>query len=165
MILPLSVIIICVLILKLIIGLNVQIYINKFVVGIFFSKCRVGNLRDTDIDRRAPGMYFRMERDLRTRQDRLGVEIRERVKWDIREGVIGSDTFDPKHAIIVTWKNVSFNGGFGNALYKTNTFQMVLATDEVFTYAIFNYLTLDWTAHTEAGGDTITGNFLYQFDI
>ncbi|KAJ8947709.1 hypothetical protein NQ318_001548 [Aromia moschata] len=120
-------------------------------------KCRIGNLRDGDIDTRPPGIYFRMERDLRTRQDQMGVEIRERLKWDIREGVIGSETFDPKHAIIVTWKNISFNGGFANALYQTNTFQMVLATDEVYTYAMFNYLNIDWTSHTEAGGDTRKG--------
>ncbi|CAG9856877.1 unnamed protein product [Phyllotreta striolata] len=126
-------------------------------IGIFFSKCKIGNLRDEDADKRKPGVYFRMERDLRDRQDRMGVEIRERLKWDIREGVIGSETFNPKHAIIVTWKNVSFNGGFGPAVFQTNTFQMVLATDEVFTYAIFNYLNLEWTSHTEAGGDTRNG--------
>ncbi|XP_018562976.1 protein mesh isoform X2 [Anoplophora glabripennis] len=126
-------------------------------IGIFFSKCRIGNLRDDDIDRRPPGVYFRMERDLRTRQDQMGVEIRERLTWDIKEGVIGADTFNPKHAIIVTWKNISFNGGFANALYQTNTFQMVLATDEVYTYAMFNYLNIDWTSHTEAGGDTRKG--------
>ncbi|CAH2001993.1 unnamed protein product [Acanthoscelides obtectus] len=126
-------------------------------IGIFFSKCRVGMKRDGEVDPRQPGVYFRMERDLRTRQDRLGVELRERLKWDIREGVIGSESFNPKHAVIVTWKNVSFNGGFANALYTTNTFQTVLATDEVFTYAMFNYLNLDWTSHTEAGGDTIRG--------
>lgn len=34
---------------------------------------------------------------------------------------------------------------------------MVLATDEVFTYAIFNYASIKWTSHTEAGGDTTTG--------
>lgn len=34
---------------------------------------------------------------------------------------------------------------------------MVLATDEVFTYAIFNYLEINWSSHTEAGGDTTTG--------
>lgn len=34
---------------------------------------------------------------------------------------------------------------------------MVLATDEVFTYAIFNYLNLQWSSHTEAGGDTTGG--------
>lgn len=34
---------------------------------------------------------------------------------------------------------------------------MVLVTDEVFTYAIFNYLEINWISHTEAGGDTTTG--------
>lgn len=34
---------------------------------------------------------------------------------------------------------------------------MVLATDEVYTYAMFNYLNIDWTSHTEAGGDTRKG--------
>lgn len=98
-----------------------------------------------------------MERDLHTRTDQFGVEMRERVKWDIREGVVGSDTFHPKHAVIVTWKNMSFAGGIGNSLFRTNTFQMVLATDEVYTYAMFNYLNLQWTSHTEAGGDTTGG--------
>lgn len=42
-------------------------------------------------------------------------------------------------------------------MLQTNTFQMVLATDEVFTYAIFNYLEINWSSHTEAGGDTTTG--------
>jgi hypothetical protein len=34
---------------------------------------------------------------------------------------------------------------------------LVLATDEVYSYAIFNYVNLQWTSHTEAGGDTTTG--------
>lgn len=34
---------------------------------------------------------------------------------------------------------------------------MVLATDEVYTYVIFNYATINWSAHTEAGGDTTGG--------
>ncbi|XP_044012971.1 protein mesh isoform X2 [Aphidius gifuensis] len=126
-------------------------------IGIFFSKCRIGSLRPTDQDQRRPGVYFRMERDLQKRTDQFGVEMRERVKWDIREAVVGSNTFEPKHAVIITWKNMSFAGGIDNSLYKTNTFQMVLATDEVFTYAIFNYLNIQWTSHTEAGGDTTGG--------
>lgn len=40
---------------------------------------------------------------------------------------------------------------------QTNSFQMVLATDEVYTYAIFNYININWSAHTEAGGDTTGG--------
>lgn len=34
---------------------------------------------------------------------------------------------------------------------------MVLATDEVYTYAIWNYAVLNWLSHTEAGGDTTKG--------
>ncbi|XP_060806291.1 protein mesh isoform X1 [Amyelois transitella] len=126
-------------------------------IGIFFSKCRIGSMRPEDPDQRRPGVYFRMDRDLQTRTDQLGVEMRERLTWDIRQGVIGSETFFPKHAVTITWKNMSFAGGIDNSLYVTNTFQMVLATDEVFTYAIFNYLEINWSSHTEAGGDTTTG--------
>ncbi|XP_055535927.1 protein mesh isoform X1 [Wyeomyia smithii] len=126
-------------------------------IGIFFSKCRIGRIYDTDIDQRSPGVYFRMERDLQTRTDRPGVEMRERAMWDIREGVVGSDTFIPKHVIITTWKNMSFAGGIDNSLFKTNSFQMILATDEVYTYAIFNYAIINWSSHTEAGGDTTGG--------
>ncbi|XP_076767109.1 sushi domain containing 2 mesh isoform X1 [Xylocopa sonorina] len=126
-------------------------------IGIFFSKCRIGEIRPTDIDKRKPGVYFRLERDLQRRKDQFGVEMRERIKWDIREGIIGTDAFDPKHAVIVTWKNMSFTGGIDNSLYKTNTFQMVLATDEVNTYVMFNYLDIQWSSHTEAGGDTTGG--------
>ncbi|XP_063384616.1 protein mesh isoform X3 [Cydia fagiglandana] len=126
-------------------------------IGIFFSKCRIGSMRPEEPDPRRPGVYFRMDRDLQTRTDQLGVEMRERITWDVREGVIGSETFNPKHAVTVTWKNMSFAGGIDNSLFMTNTFQMVLATDEVFTYAIFNYLEINWSSHTEAGGDTTNG--------
>jgi sushi domain-containing protein 2 len=34
---------------------------------------------------------------------------------------------------------------------------MILATDEVYTYAIFNYADITWSSHTEAGGDTTGG--------
>lgn len=34
---------------------------------------------------------------------------------------------------------------------------MILATDEVYTYAIFNYVIINWSSHTEAGGDTTGG--------
>jgi hypothetical protein len=49
------------------------------------------------------------------------------------------------------WNFVSY------IILQTNTFQMVLATDEVYTYAMYNYAQLQWTTHTEAGGDTTGG--------
>ncbi|XP_017848444.1 protein mesh isoform X1 [Drosophila busckii] len=126
-------------------------------MGIFFSKCRVGRIYPSDLDQRTPGVYFRVVRDLMGRTDRFGVEVRERTMWDIRTGVVGADTFVPKHVMIATWKNVSFAGGIDNSLFTTNTFQMILATDEVYTYAIWNYAVLNWLSHTEAGGDTTKG--------
>lgn len=64
---------------------------------------------------------WRQERDLQTRTDRFGVEVRERIMWDIREGVVGADTFIPKHVVIITWKNMSFAGGIDIALYKVSS--------------------------------------------
>lgn len=67
-----------------------------------------------------------MERDLPTRTDRFGVEVRERTMWDIRTGVVGADNFLPKHVAIVTWKNMSFAGGIDVSLFtvseKTKSF-------------------------------------------
>lgn len=63
---------------------------------------------------------YRQERDLMTRTDRFGVEVRERVMWDIREGVVGADTFIPKHVAIITWKNMSFAGGIDISLFKVS---------------------------------------------
>lgn len=40
--------------------------------------------------------------------------------WDIREGVVGADTFIPKHVVIMTWKNMSFAGGIDISLFKVS---------------------------------------------
>lgn len=29
-------------------------------IGIFYSKCRIGSIRPSDVDQRAPGVYFRL---------------------------------------------------------------------------------------------------------
>ena len=46
-----------------------------------------------------------------SRKDQFGVELRERAKWDLREAMVGTETFLPKHVVIATWKNVTFAGG------------------------------------------------------
>ncbi|XP_071512852.1 protein mesh [Panulirus ornatus] len=128
-------------------------------IGPFYSKCNIGALKPGDDVSRRPGVYWRLERDLPSRQDQFGVEIRERIKWDVREGIVGATIFNPKHIIIVTWKNLTFAGGSLNtdAKYVTNTFQLVVATDEIRTYCLFNYQHMSWTSHTEAGGSTDEG--------
>lgn len=97
-------------------------------IGIFYSKCRIGNIRTEDVNQMKPGVYFRMERDLQTRTDQMGVEMRERLMWDIRRGVIGAEMFIPKHSAIVTWKNMSFNGGIGNSLFKVRKIHLIRLT-------------------------------------
>ena len=87
-------------------------------MGIFYSRCKIGQLNGNEVEeyaRRRPGVYFRLERDLYSRTDQFGVEIRERAKWDIRESMVGTETFEPKHIVIATWKNVSFAGGIPSA--------------------------------------------------
>lgn len=68
-----------------------------------------------------------VERDLMGRTDRFGVEVRERTMWDIRQGVVGADTFIPKHVVIATWKNVSFAGGIDNSLFTVSRQQWFMA--------------------------------------
>lgn len=97
--------------------------------------------------------FQRHERDLDKRHDIPSIELRERLKWDIRQGMVGADTFEPRHALIVTWKNVSQAGvvrRFENSHF-TNSFQLVLATDEHQTYAIFNYIYITWDGVRDGG--------------
>ncbi|XP_021954689.1 protein mesh isoform X2 [Folsomia candida] len=126
-------------------------------IGPFYSKCKIGELAGDELDNRKSGVYFRVERDLMSRTDQLGVELRERSKWDVREGIVGAEWFEPRHVMIVTWKNVSFAGGTIHARKTTNTFQTVIITDETRTYTMFNYKHIGWTTHTEAGGSSEDG--------
>ena len=105
--------------------------------------------------------------------------IKMALTQDIQEGIIGAEYFTPKHVIIITWRNTTFNGGtsgtkkivsnlflefvilmpsiyFYNVYFlnnfQTNTFQAVMATDEILSYCLFNYDQLKWTSATNAGG-------------
>lgn len=72
-----------------------------------------------------------------TRTDRFGVEVRERVMWDIREGVIGADTFIPKHVVFLTWKNMSFAGGIDNSLFRVSSKQTTFLISGCFISYLF----------------------------
>lgn len=65
------------------------------------------------------GIYYRQEINLPDRQDDSGKELYERIKMEIREGIIGTEQFDPTHVAIVTWKNVSFFGTEDLAIVST----------------------------------------------
>ena len=71
------------------------------------------------------------------RKDKFGVEIRERAKWDIREAMVGTETFDPKHIIIATWKNVSFAGGIPIAARRVSDLKNVFLARKKRLYTFF----------------------------
>ncbi|GAU98628.1 hypothetical protein RvY_09748 [Ramazzottius varieornatus] len=89
--------------------------------------------------------------------------ILESALRDIRFGMIGADDFLPLHGLLVTWSNVTYEGkAFDNDKLDTepvpeNSFQALIVTDEVRTYAIFNYKEVSWTTHSGAYGDVHNG--------
>lgn len=86
------------------------------------------------------GVYLRlvqMDKEVNT-------TLRDRIYADFREGMIGASDFRPKFAIIVTWRNMTYANKAPEYDLKTNTYQAVLATDEIRTYAMFNYEQVDW---------------------
>lgn len=116
----------------------------------------------------------------------------DNITRDIQEGVNGANGFRTLHALIVTWERMAFGGApkivevdqFDEAkkwvrfifhLFSTipervfcadfqqNTYQMVLATDEIRSYVIFNYAYLNWTSSRESG--SISGRGGYQSAI
>lgn len=71
-------------------------------------------------------------------------EMLKQVSHDIRSGIVGSNDFEPFYTIVVTWKNVTFTNKNDTVSNRTNTYQLILATDEIRTYAIFNYIDVIW---------------------
>lgn len=100
----------------------------------------------------------RQERDLQTRTDRFGVEVRERVMWDIREGVVGADTFIPKHVVIITWKNMSFAGGIDISLYK------VRSKNNTCSFCFFKTI-ITFSANWRVYRAQISTHFIYLYRV
>lgn len=97
--------------------------------GVYF---RIVNLADTL-------GYFDPEYEL----------LRDRIRLDFREGMIGATDFVPKWAMIVTWRNMTIANRRTERPLKTNTYQAVIATDEIRTYAMFNYEQIEWITHLD----------------
>lgn len=66
--------------------------------------------------------------------------MRKQVRHEIRNGIVGSNDFDPFYTVIVTWKNVTYTKDNDTNSNRSNTYQLILATDEIRAYAIFNYI-------------------------
>uniref|UniRef100_A0A6G1S5F6 Extracellular domains-containing protein CG31004 n=1 Tax=Aceria tosichella TaxID=561515 RepID=A0A6G1S5F6_9ACAR len=75
--------------------------------------------------------------------------LRDRILLDFREGMIGASDFVPKYAMIVTWANMTIANRRTERRLKTNTYQAVIATDEIRTYTMFNYEQIEWITHMD----------------
>ncbi|XP_035228405.1 protein mesh-like [Stegodyphus dumicola] len=70
--------------------------------------------------------------------------LKERIRLDFKDAMIGSADFEPTYALIVTWRNVTHANRMPTSQLKTNTYQVVIATDEKRTYVMFNYDAINW---------------------
>ncbi|XP_053209715.1 protein mesh-like [Panonychus citri] len=86
------------------------------------------------------GVYLQMV----IMEQETNTTLRDRLILDFREGMIGAADFTPKFAMIITWKNMTFVARREEKPLKTNSYQMVLATDEMRTYVMFNYEQVEW---------------------
>lgn len=91
------------------------------------------------------GVYFRLV-NIQTEQDET---LRERLLSDFDSSMACTVGFEPKFAMIISWVNMTFPNRRYHDSLKTNTYQMVLATDEMMTIAMFNYEQIEWITHLD----------------
>ncbi|CAD5214530.1 unnamed protein product [Bursaphelenchus okinawaensis] len=108
------------------------------------------------------GDMFQTPRD-RYEKNKIGrVEdpyLLDNITMAIRDGTIGASGFRADYALIVTWERMAYGGApkitqvnkYHEAKRWWNTYQVVLATDEIRSYAIFNYANINWTSSNTAG--------------
>uniref|UniRef100_A0A914ZDB4 NIDO domain-containing protein n=1 Tax=Panagrolaimus superbus TaxID=310955 RepID=A0A914ZDB4_9BILA len=108
------------------------------------------------------GDMFRTSRDRYHKQRWGRVEdpyLLDNITMSIREGIIGAHGFRADYAVIVTWERMAYGGApkitqvnrYEEAKRWTNTYQVVLATDEIRSYVIMNYAHINWTSSNTAG--------------
>ncbi|XP_012826283.1 sushi, nidogen and EGF-like domain-containing protein 1 isoform X1 [Xenopus tropicalis] len=99
-----------------------------------------------DVDNRRGGnVFYRETEDL---------VIVDRATRDVRTYFPELPDFHSTWVFIATWHRVTFYGG--DSTSPVNTFQIVLITDGLRSFTIFNYETIEWTTgrHASSGGDS-----------
>ncbi|XP_074605108.1 sushi domain containing 2 mesh isoform X2 [Brevipalpus obovatus] len=91
------------------------------------------------------GVYLQLV----TLEHEKNMTLRDRLILDFREGMIGAADFTPKFAMIITWKNMTYVSRREEKPLKTNSYQMIIATDEIRSYAMFNYEQIEWITHKD----------------
>uniref|UniRef100_A0A1I7XE73 non-specific serine/threonine protein kinase n=1 Tax=Heterorhabditis bacteriophora TaxID=37862 RepID=A0A1I7XE73_HETBA len=102
-------------------------------------------------------------RQLKTQQGRLeDPKLLDRITRDIRHSMVGARGWKADYALLVTWERMSYGGApkvtdmskYEQAKRWQNTYQMVIATDEIRTYCILNYANINWTSSSQSGALT-----------
>lgn len=108
-------------------------------------------MQDISPDIAQSGVYFRIVNmaDTRGYYDPEYELLRDRLILDFRSGMIGATDFVPKYVMIVTWCNMTMANRRTERPIKTNTYQAIIATDEIRTYTMFNYEQVDWVTHLD----------------
>lgn len=84
----------------------------------------------------------------------------DNITRDVQEGINGANGWRAEFALVVTWERMAYGGApkavdvsqFEYVKQWQNTFQLIIASDEIRSYTIFNYARLNWTTSNEAGG-------------
>ncbi|XP_072048712.1 sushi domain-containing protein 2-like [Amphiura filiformis] len=81
-------------------------------------------------------------------------DVLDRATSEIRTCFLPEFEFTATYAVIVTWDRVSFFGHeTTNNINPLNTFQLVLASDGINSFAFFLYDNIEWNAGTDDQGD------------
>ncbi|KAI6179709.1 Protein mesh [Aphelenchoides besseyi] len=109
--------------------------------------------------------YYRTYRgrQLKTQEGRIeDPEFLDLITNDIRHGMVGARGWKADYAILITWERMAYGGApkiidvnkYEQAKRWQNTYQMLVATDEIRTYCLFNYANINWTSSATAGALT-----------
>ncbi|RWS03900.1 AMOP: sushi: nidogen and VWD domain-containing protein-like protein, partial [Dinothrombium tinctorium] len=106
-------------------------------IAIFFAS--------QDVSREVPGSGVYMK--IVDFSNNFDLKLKKRLLDDLENSMPSSVGFRPSHVVIVTWKNMTFSNWKREKPLKTNTYQMVIATNEVQTFIIYNYEWISWITH------------------
>ncbi|XP_069583832.1 sushi, nidogen and EGF-like domain-containing protein 1 isoform X7 [Ranitomeya imitator] len=100
-----------------------------------------------DVDNRRGGEVFYQETE--------DPSVLRRANHDIHTYFPELSDFNATWVFIATWYRVTFYGGDSSS--PVNSFQIVLITDGLRAFTIFNYETIQWTTgrHASSGGDSL----------
>uniref|UniRef100_A0A915D6S6 NIDO domain-containing protein n=1 Tax=Ditylenchus dipsaci TaxID=166011 RepID=A0A915D6S6_9BILA len=91
-------------------------------------------------------------RQLKTQEGRLeDPEFLDQITNDIRHGMVGARGWKADYALLVTWERMTYGGSqkitelneYERAKRWQNTYQMVIATDEIRSYCMFNFANIN----------------------